>query len=69
MENCIGVFGKVFGHNFKKVFDESIGEPSLGEIHVPACDMVKILEASKARMKTYLFSECQRCGQRIPRKV
>lgn len=67
MKECLGLFGKWFGHNYEKIFDVEKGAPTatkIGSQH-GASETIAILEATRSIKSTYKFSECSRCGDRI----
>ena len=67
MKDCVGFFGKLFGHQFEARGHLEKGQHDLKHApsHWEVGDVVMIMEASKPSKFTYLFSECARCGIRI----
>lgn len=65
MEDCKGLFGKLFGHNFTDIGNSTSKIPSgfKGENFD-----IEAIQAIKSRTYEYLFSQCTRCGLKINQK-
>jgi hypothetical protein len=65
----MGWWGKKFGHDYHPIYDTVVGEPTLDQVNgrVNPGTMAQVIEASKPRKKTYVYSICRRCGDRVYR--
>lgn len=68
---CIGFFGKIFGHNFKSIYNEEESEgrfpdnfwtPSLAAFSE---EVSRVINSTKSRKSTYVHDICSRCGKII----
>lgn len=73
-DKCIGLFGKLFGHKFKSIYNEEESEgkypdncwvPSLAAF---SYEIARIINASKSKKITYIHDICFRCGKVIKEK-
>lgn len=68
MKKCQGIFGYIFGHNYKPCYDET-ETPAPDKINLPyycwPSDIPKIVEGLKAKSWVYRGHVCTRCGDKI----
>ena len=77
MNNCKGIFGRLFGHNFKAIYDTKDFMPSenldktkefelniYSDLPVLASQvLLDTLDALRTHEKIYIKSVCSRCGK------
>ena len=68
MDDCKGLFGKLFGHKFEEISDIKETATPIEAENLPSHIMLELLKNSKMKSKTYLFSQCKRCGMKINEK-
>jgi hypothetical protein len=70
MDKCIGLFGWMFGHKFKHLFNVEIGTPTLSASWFESRLLfiqsdLEALALSRPRKEIYIHSACKRCGKTI----
>lgn len=70
MNNCIGFWGKWFGHDFHPCYDtvEKPGQTRLENFKYEFdSTLVEVLQAQKLHESTYVKHVCIRCGKVVKR--
>ena len=68
---CVGLFGRLFGHNFQPRYDEVLSDAAAETL-----DRLEEIESTELQYVIRAFSEsifihdvCTRCGANVPRMV
>lgn len=69
MNNCKGIFGRLFGHDFKAIYDMKDFMPnglkSSWNAMMMEATYLEALNLCRTNEKKYIKSVCSRCGKAI----
>ena len=73
MNDCVGICGRIFGHNFRPRMDITedsgkwpfLAESTESQIAISVSNSVEYINATKSRKEKHLYDICVRCGKII----